>query len=45
MTPENIAGLTIPKAQLQELIDALAATQYEGNVIPLRAADEEREAA
>jgi hypothetical protein len=25
MTPENIAGLTIPKEQLQELIDALAA--------------------
>jgi hypothetical protein len=26
MTPENIAGLTIPEEQLQELIDALAAT-------------------
>jgi hypothetical protein len=26
MTPENIAGFTIPAAQLQELIDALAAT-------------------
>jgi hypothetical protein len=25
MTPENIAGLTIPDEQLQELIDALAA--------------------
>jgi hypothetical protein len=25
MTPENIAGLTIPEEQLQELIDALAA--------------------
>jgi hypothetical protein len=24
MTPENIAGLTIPEEQLQELIDALA---------------------
>ena len=45
MTPESIAGLTIPKEQLQELIDALAATRYEGNVVPLRAADDEREAA
>ena len=26
MTPENIAGLTIPEEQLQQLIDALAAT-------------------
>jgi hypothetical protein len=25
MTPENIAGLTIPAEQLHELIDALAA--------------------
>ena len=24
MTPENIAGLSVPEAQLQELIDALA---------------------
>jgi len=24
MTPENIAGLTIPEEQLQDLIDALA---------------------
>jgi hypothetical protein len=27
MTPENIAGLTIPEEQLQELIVALAAMQ------------------
>lgn len=26
MTPENIAGLTIPEEQLQELFDALAET-------------------
>ncbi len=34
MTPENIAGLTIPEAQLQELIDAIA-EMHEDNVIPL----------
>ncbi len=34
MTPENIAGLTIPEAQLQELIDALA-EMAEDNVVPL----------
>ena len=34
MTPENIAGLTIPAEQLQELIDALA-EMHEDNVIPL----------
>ena len=35
MTPENIAGFTIPEVQLQELIDALADTHDGSNVIPL----------
>ena len=37
MTPENIAGFTVPEAQLEELIDALAAMQGPpAPVIPLR---------
>jgi hypothetical protein len=34
MTPESIAGLKIPEAQLRELLDALA-EQHEDNVVPL----------
>jgi len=34
MTPESIAGLTIPEEQLQELFDALA-QMHEDNVVPL----------
>jgi len=34
MTPENIAGFTIPAHQLQELIAALA-EMAEDNVVPL----------
>ena len=34
MTPENIAGFTIPEEQLKELIDALA-DMAEDNVVPL----------
>ena len=44
MTPENIAGLRIPEAQLQELIDALA-EMAEDNVVPLHPAASESKAA
>jgi hypothetical protein len=44
MTPENIAGFTIPEAQLQELLDALAEMQ-EDNVVPLHPAAAQQEAA
>ena len=44
MTPENIAGLTIPEEQLKELIDALAET-HEDNVVPLHSAAAEPKAA
>jgi hypothetical protein len=44
MTPESIAGLTIPVEHLQELIDALAET-HEDNVIPLHADAAESQAA
>ena len=44
MTPESIAGLTIPEAQLQELFDALAELQ-EDNVVPLHAVTAETKAA
>lgn len=41
MTPESIAGLSIPEKQLKELIDALAATQapidHEDFELPLAA--------
>ena len=35
MTPENIAGFSIPQAQLQALIDALAGTHGDDNVVVL----------
>ena len=35
MSPENIAGFTVPEEVLQELIEALA-EMHEDNVIPLR---------
>jgi hypothetical protein len=38
MTPENIAGFTIPEEQLQELFEALA-DLHEDNVVPIRPAD------
>ena len=44
MTPESIAGFTIPAAQLQELLDALAEMR-EDNVVPLHAAVAEPKAA
>jgi hypothetical protein len=44
MTPENIAGLAIPKEQLQELVDALAEMQ-EDNVVPLHPVTAETKAA
>jgi hypothetical protein len=44
MTPESIAGLQIPKAQLQELLDALAEL-HEDNVVPLHPAAAEPKAA
>ena len=44
MTPENIAGLSIPEVQLQELLDALAEL-HEDNVVPLHAVTAEAEAA
>ena len=34
MTPENIAGFTIPAEQLEELFDALA-DLHEDNVVPI----------
>ena len=34
MTPENIAGFTIPEEQLEELFEALAELQ-EDNVVPI----------
>ena len=36
MTPENIAGFTIPEAHLKELIEALAAMQGPAPVVVLR---------
>jgi hypothetical protein len=44
MTPETIAGLKIPEAQLQELLDALAEL-HEDNVIPLHPAADQPKAA
>jgi hypothetical protein len=44
MTPESIAGLRVPEAQLQELLDALA-EQHEDNVIPLHPVAAQAEAA
>ena len=44
MTPENIAGLTIPAEQMQELFDALA-EMAEDNVVPLHPAASEPKAA
>lgn len=44
MTPENIAGLTIPEEQLRELIDALA-EMHEDNVVPLHPAADQPKAA
>jgi hypothetical protein len=44
MTPENIAGLTIPEEQLQDLFDALV-EMHEDNVIPLHPATTEPKAA
>ena len=44
MTPENIAGLTIPEAQLKDLLDALA-EMHEDNVVPLHPIAAEQEAA
>jgi len=44
MTPENIAGLTIPEEHLQELLDALAEL-HEDNVVPLHRAVAEPQAA
>ena len=44
MTPESIAGLKIPEAQLQELLDALA-EMHEDNVVPLHAVAAQKEAA
>ncbi len=44
MTPENIAGFTIPEGQLQELIDALA-EMAEDNVVPLHPVTAETKAA
>ena len=35
MTPENIAGFTIPEEQLQALIEALADV-HEDSVVPIR---------
>jgi hypothetical protein len=44
MTPENIAGFTIPEAELRELLDALVDVQ-EDNVVPLHPAAAQQEAA
>ena len=44
MTPESIAGLTIPAAQLQELLDALA-EMHQDNVVPLHPVAAEPKAA
>lgn len=44
MTPESIAGLSIPEAQLKALIDSLAET-HEDNVVPLPVATGRSEAA
>ena len=44
MTPEDIAGLAIPQAQLQELLDALA-EMHEDNVVPLHPAADQPKAA
>ena len=44
MTPENIAGLSIPEEQLQELSEALAEL-HEDNVVPLHPAVAEPQAA
>ena len=44
MTPENIAGLTIPEEQLKQLIDALAALQGPAPVIALRPEVDEKAA-
>ena len=35
MSPENIAGFTVPEAVLQELIEALA-EMHEDHVVPIR---------
>ena len=44
MTPESIAGFTIPEAHLQELYDALA-EMAEDNVVPLRPVADQPKAA
>ena len=36
MTPQNIAGLTIPEEQLRELIEALDRTRGPAPVVELR---------
>jgi hypothetical protein len=44
MTPESIAGFTIPEEQLQDLFDALA-EMAEDNVVPLHPTASEPKAA
>ena len=44
MTPESIAGLTIPEEQLQDLFDALA-EMADDNVVPLHPAAPQPQAA
>jgi hypothetical protein len=44
MTPESIAGFTIPEEHLQDLLDALA-EMGEDNVVPLHPAVAEPQAA
>jgi hypothetical protein len=44
MTPENIAGLTVPEEQFQELIDALAEMRGPAPVVELRPAAQEKAA-
>ena len=44
MTPESIAGLTIPEAQVQDLLAALV-EMHEDNVVPLHPAASESKAA
>jgi len=44
MTPQSIAGFTIPEEQLQDLFDALA-EMAEDNVVPLHPAAAQPKAA
>ena len=44
MTPESIAGLTIPAEQLQDLLDALS-EPHEDNVVSLHSATATEKAA